>query len=183
MFKVNLTMGVVISAIYLMFTGSVGCEETALDILNTENQNISIWYEGWADEPIEASIQIKEGKALIEGKSSDKAFGSVHKNITVDLDKYPVIEIDVESVNYYWYLLVSGEQFKFDPANPKSGDSYLLLQEAANKTGEYRYDLEKISGLSGEQRFDLQLGVGKHVGDGNIGCKAAIKSLKFVRSN
>lgn len=181
MFRVILIAGFAAVAVSLVFTGTAGCEEAGLDILNTESKNISKWWESWGDEPKEASIQIKDGKALIEGRSDDKAFGSIHKNLTINLDEYPVLEIEVESVNYYWYLVISGEQFRFDPAIPGSGEGYVLVQEAANKSGKYKYNIKKLTGLSGEQKFDLQLGVGKHVGGTNIGCKAVIKSLRFVR--
>lgn len=178
---VNLIKLTAILVISLVVMGSANCEEGSLDVLNTEDQNISTWYEGWADEPIEATIQIEAGKAVIEGKSQNRAFGSIHKTITVDLNEYPVLEIEVESVKFYWYLIVSGEQFKFDPANPALRDGYVLVQEAANKTGKYKYNIKEISGLSGEQKFDLQVGVGKHVGGSNIGCKVVVKSLKFIR--
>lgn len=180
MSKINFITGIAVLAVSLVFTGTVGCEETSLDILNTESKSISKWWESWGDEPKEAAVQMKEGRAFIEGKSQHKAFGSIHKNLAVDLDKYPVMEIEVESVDYYWYVVISGEQFKFDPANPKSGSGYVLVQEAANKTGKYKYNIKEITGLSGEQKFDLQVGVGKHVGGSNIDCKAIIKSLKFI---
>ncbi len=181
MSKINLVIYSVVLIISLVFAYTVHCEKGAIDIFKAENENISDWHEGWAGEPIEATIEIKKDEAIIEGATQDKAFGSVHKNMTIDLDRYSVIKIDVKSVSYYWYLIVSGEQFHFDPTNPRLADGYALLQESTNKTGKYKYDLKKITGLSGKQNFDLQIGVGRFSGDGNIGCKAVIKSLRFIQ--
>lgn len=179
--KVKLTAwSFVLLAVFLI--PKMASAQDSIDILNTESENISAWYEGWEDQPPEAKIKVDGTTATIEGASLDKTFGSVHKNVTIDLDEYPVLEIEVTSVNYYWYLVVSGSQFNFDPAAPNVGDGYALLQEATNRVGTLKYNIKKITGLSGEQNFDLQLGVGRPAYNSNVGAVLTIKSLKFIKS-
>lgn len=156
--------------------------QDSIDVLNIENENISAWYEGWEGQPPEARIRIEGATATIEGASPDKTFGSVHKNVSINVDEYPVLEIEVESINYYWYLIISGSQFHFDPAVPNLGEGYVLLQEATNRTGKLTYNIKKIAKLSGKQNFDLQLGVGRPAYSSNEGAVVVIKSLKFIKS-
>ena len=155
----------------------------SLDILNTKDANISEWYEAWGDKTPEAKIKIENGIALIKGSSEGSNFGSVHKNITIDLDEYPALEINVISVNYYWFLIISGPQFYYDPGVAGSNEGYMSLQEATSRSGKIRYNIKKMTGLSGKQNFDLQVGVGRPDYKDNIGAIVKIGSLSFVKGN
>jgi len=150
------------SALVLFFSAPQAARAgDLLDILNTKNADISDWHGAWGDSAPEAKIKIENGIAVIAGISEGSNFGSVHKNITINLDEYPDLEINVISANYYWFLIISGPQFYRDPAVAGSNEGYASLQESTNRSGKIRYNIKKMTGLSGKQNFDLQVGVGR----------------------
>jgi hypothetical protein len=81
-----------------------------------------------------------EGVATIKGKPSKPA-GAVYRTLVVDLDRYPLLQINVLSVTKQWYLALAGKQFQ--------GDFIKLIQ--SSKAGFFEFDVASLTGLSGRQ--------------------------------
>ncbi|MDP3787350.1 MAG: hypothetical protein Q8R05_07410 [Candidatus Omnitrophota bacterium] len=122
-----------------------------------------------------------EGKvAVIEGLSDKESFGCVYQDVTVDVNKYPVLEIDVNSASKMWYIIIGCENLK-DKEVDFDNNKFVRLQFDTDRVGKHTYNLKALTGLSGEQTFRLKVGVA--TGDVYIpavGIKMVFRSLKLV---
>lgn len=154
-------------------------------LFDKSNPDLKNWRDKFEDD---ASTNAKmyledspEGKvAVIEGLSDKESFGCVYQDLTVDLDKYPVMEIDVNSVSKRWYIIIQSDKLQGKEAD-YDGNQFLRVQVDTDRTGQHKYNLKNLTGLSGEQSFRLKLGVA--TGEVYVpaeGIKMVFRSLKLV---
>ncbi len=113
------------------------------------------------------------GRLLVTGINPEQSYGCVYTDLTVDLDKYGAIEIDVDGVSKGCYILLEGASFE---------QGYVPLGPSITKPGTTWYDLRLQSGYTqGRLPVRLQLGVTT----GNPAVNAAgetvlVSGLRFV---
>jgi hypothetical protein len=95
--------------------------------------------------PFNASISTTSGVATVSAAVGP--YGSVRKNVTVNLTDSPFLQITVPqaSTGTQWALKV----------NKGSGD--INVQTDTSQTGTFTYDLRAITGWGGKQTFDILL--------------------------
>jgi hypothetical protein len=122
-----------------------------------------------------------EGKvAVIEGLSDKESFGCVYQDVTVDVDKYPALEIDVNSVSKMWYIILVCENLK-DKEVDFDNNNFVRLQFDTDRAGKHTYNLKALTGLTGEQSFRLKVGIA--TGDVYIPierARAVFRSIRLV---
>lgn len=73
-------------------------------------------------------------------------YGYVTRTVTVDLDKYPILKVKVDSVGQYWAVKVNTGQ---------AVDT--IVQNNSTELGIFSYDLQQITGWTGVQRLSIRL--------------------------
>ncbi len=143
-----------------------------LDLLGDElYENMSDWYPGWGDGPERITIQTIKKETVIEAKLENQNWEGIHKNITLDLDEYPYLEIDVKSVSDYWFLVISSDKIK---------QGYIKIQPDTIRIGKIKYNIKKLLGLTGEVNFVLQIGISKPKAKNCAGSKVVLKKLRLL---
>lgn len=154
-------------------------------VFDYRNPDIKSWNDKFEDDAsTNARIYLEdypEGKiAIIEGISDKESFGCVYQDLTVDLDKYPVMEIDVTSVSKKWYIILQSGKLQ-EKETDFDGNQFVRVQFDTDRTGQHKFDLKTITGLSGEQTFRLKLGIA--TGDVYVpaeGVKMLFRTLRLV---
>jgi len=122
-----------------------------------------------------------DGKiAVIEGTSDKESFGCVYQDLTINLDKCPTLEIDVNSVTKNWYIIVQSDKLQGKETD-YDGNQFVRIQVDTDRTGQHRYNFKELTGLSGEQAFRLKVGVA--TGDVYIpteGVKMLFRTFRFA---
>jgi len=126
-----------------------------------DNEDIS----GWINES--AKISVINTFAHILGQSNDER-GGIEKSITVDLDQYPILKIQIESVSVKWAIVLKGGSIP--------GGELEIVNSGT--IGNFEYNVKTLTGLSGEQTFTLVIQV-YNPGDYNIGETVDFSNLKF----
>lgn len=116
--------------------------------------------------------------AKIIGTSEKLPFGSVHYDVNIDLDKYPFLEVAVESVDNMWYIIILNEDLKYFEEE-EGGGKFIRIQTDTSKTGDFKYDIKKLTGLSGVVTFRLKVGVTTGMSESYNKDKSV--SIKFIR--
>lgn len=125
----------------------------------------------WDTRNAEAVLKKIKNKTAIIGKRKNQNYGAIYKNIILNLDDYPYIEIEVDQVSDHWYLILSGDKIK---------NGYLKIQPDTKKKGKKKYNIKQLLGLSGEINFDLQIGVASPSSKSCDGEKVILKKLKIL---
>ena len=117
--------------------------------------------------------------AKIEGTSTKQSFGSVYQDVTVNLDKYPYLEVNVDSLVGMWYIILLNEDLK-NAEQEEGGSKYVRIQPDTLLLGKFRYDLKKITELSGLTTFRFKIGISTGVSESfNRGEYVVIKYIRF----
>lgn len=98
------------------------------------------------------SFQNFKGIATIRVNKSPNTWIALQKEVQVNLDQYPVLDINVLTASKRWYLILSGPQFE---------NGYIRLKETVNP-GAYSFDIAQMTGLSGIQKFAVKIGISNH---------------------
>lgn len=154
-------------------------------LFDKNKPDLTNWRDKFEDDALtNAKIFLEDspgGKlAIIEGLSDKESFGCVYQDLTVDIDKYPVLEIDVNSASKMWYIILVCENLK-DKEVDFDNNKFVRLQFDTDRAGKHTYNLKTLTGLSGKQTFRLKVGVAtSDVYVPIVGAKMAFRSLKFV---
>jgi len=117
--------------------------------------------------------------AKIEGLSMKQSFGGIYQDVTVNLDKYPYLEVNVDSLVGMWYIILLNEDLK-NAEQEESGSKYVRVQPDTLTLGKFRYDLKKITGLSGLNTFRVKIGISTGVSESfNRGKYVVFKYIRF----
>lgn len=143
---------------------------SSYDLINKNYNNIGFWQLGHMDSR-EVEIKVKDRKTIITGKMDNQNFGAARKNVTLDLNKYSFIEIEVADVSDHWYLIMSGNSIP---------NGYIKLQPDSNKKGVFEYNIKEKLKISGTIDFDLQIGVSSPEGKNCLGQKVVVKKLHIL---
>ena len=81
------------------------------------------------------------------------SYGMMYKDVNLDLSKFSILKVTVESVTHHWYLIMT---------QPELNKGYVRIQPDSNLSGTFYYDLADITGLTGIKNFRLQVGVSTH---------------------
>lgn len=149
-----------------------GVESGAINLLSVVPDAVSDWYSGWENAPNEVVISKIPAGVKITGRLINRSFAAAHKNLTVDLDKNPSVEIEIAEVSNHWFLIASGGEIP---------GGWVKLQEDSNGIGKFKYDLKTLSALKGLQSFDLQVGVAAPGTESADGLTVTVKSLSLVK--
>ncbi len=156
-----------------------------VQLFDKSNPDLKNWRDKFEDD---ASTNAKmyledspEGKlAVIEGLSDKESFGCVYQDLTVNLDKYPVMEVDVNSVSKKWYIILQSDKLQGKEAD-FDGNQFVRIQVDTDRTGQHKYNLKNLTGLSGEQSFRLKVGVAtSEVYVPVEGAKMLFRTFRFV---
>lgn len=134
--------------------------------------NIGDWYPGWGEGAERVTIKKEKDGVLIEGKEKNQTWEALHRNITLDIDKYPLLEVEVKSVTDQWFLIISSDKIK---------KGYIKIQEDTNKVGKFTYNLKKILGLTGQNDIVLQIGVSVSGKKKSAGSKVVLKKIQLSK--
>ena len=138
-------------------------------ILMPDKSDVDLLETSVKDGPLEVNFYQREGLGIVRGKLYDKNWGAVHRNVTVDLDRFPVLEINVLSSSKNWFLIL---------ASPSMKSKYARLAES-KAPGNYQFDVQRKTELSGVQTFDLQIGVSAPENPSARGEWMAFDELRF----
>jgi hypothetical protein len=86
----------------------------------------------------------------IQGTHDKLNYGGILKSVTMDLDKAPVLVLEIEKPSAGWYVILSNPQLE-------KGQKHIQLD--TSKEGTIELDVAKITGLTGTQECTLNLGV------------------------
>lgn len=139
-------------------------------------KNLAGWEDSYEDgTSTGATIYFTDGLALVEGTSADQNFGAVYREIELDMDRYPVLEISVEEVSEGWYLAIH---------SPNLEEGYRKLESFNGNTGIFEYDLKRILELEGRQKMRLSVGVAVERGGikKNINQYMKFRVIRFKRA-
>ncbi len=167
----------------LMSISSLKAAVDYIYLFDSKNPSIEDWKNEFYDSfSSNAGIELKqysEGSiAVIEGTSKKESFGCVYMEVEVNLDKYPVLEIDVDSVSKYWYIIIISDQLKGKEEDAQ-GNKFIRVQPDVNRKGKSTYNLKSITGLTGTQSFILKVGVA--TGDVYVPVKEQTMSFNYLR--
>ena len=105
------------------------------------------WHtEGKADEILFWS---HDGIATLEVLKTDRSWGALFKTVSVNLDRHPLLQINVLSATKKWYLIIG---------NPGIPNGYIRLIET-DQTGSFTFDVSKVSNLTGRHKLDVKIGI------------------------
>lgn len=111
------------------------------------------WSSSWkSGEPSGAYLSKLAGNKLrLTGSYRHQEYGCVYRNLTVDFNEFPQLEVNVSKVNGHLYLIFEGAQFR---------GGYYRLKPDISKPGNYIFNLQKdLKYLEGPQNFNFNLGV------------------------
>jgi hypothetical protein len=101
----------------------------------------------WTREPgVQASVANSQ-LSLELSATSPNPWGALSRTLTVDVDAYPIVGVDVSSADGKWSLKVNDGSAAVDTA----------LQTDNDRTGAMTYDLREATGWSGTKTFTLKL--------------------------
>ncbi|MET9022498.1 hypothetical protein ABZV93_21210 [Actinopolymorpha sp. NPDC004070] len=101
----------------------------------------------WSAEPgVEATVA-NSRLTMTLPDAAPNPWGALSRTLTVDVDAYPVVTVDVTSVAGAWALKVNEGGAPVDT----------VLQGDTTATGAFSYDLRRITGWSGTRTFTLRL--------------------------
>ena len=101
----------------------------------------------WSLEPGVAASVADSRLTMVLPDSAPDPWGAASHSLTVDLDAYPVVTIDVPSVAGAWALKVNDGTAPVDT----------VVQGDTTGTGSFSYDLTRVTGWSGTKTFSLRL--------------------------
>ena len=101
----------------------------------------------------------------IQGTHDKLNYGGILKSVTMDLDKAPILVLEIEKPSAGWYVILS---------NPQLEKGKKHLQIDTTKEGLIELDVAKITGLTGTQECTLNLGVVR------IGSPDPVKGVSMV---
>ena len=162
---------ILLSCLSIINTVNAENKETYLDVFTPEKPDLESWSCGWAGEPDEVIAKLSEGKVVITGIRDDQNFGSIHKPVTVDFEKYSCLEIEVTRATDRWYLIFSSPEFE---------NGFIRIQGDSKRTGKIRYDLWSYPQIAGEMGFDIQVGVSAPKKQSQKDVQMAFKGLRFI---
>ncbi len=160
----------------LLPTASIGVlsqkqDESAYKIFTPNFDAIDLWLESYKGGPQEVRFNIENGLGIVKGEMSQRSWGAVHRDVKVDLSKYPALEITVLACSKSWFLLIN---------NPAlSEGTYRFIE--TDKPGVYRFNVAQLTGLSGEQDLEIQLGVSSPDSGSIKGSKLIFNRLEFKK--
>lgn len=111
------------------------------------------WNSNWkSGEPSGAYLsKLPGGKLQLTGSYQHQEYGCVYRNLTIDFNEYPQLEVNVTKVNGNLYLIFEGAQFR---------GGYYRLKPDISKPGTYLFNLQKdLKQMEGPQNFNFNLGV------------------------
>ncbi|OGR86825.1 MAG: hypothetical protein A3A86_06860 [Elusimicrobia bacterium RIFCSPLOWO2_01_FULL_60_11] len=127
------------------------CAAKSILIFDPAHASVSEWKSSWGELPSGASARTENKKLVVTGNLANQSYGCVYRPLDIDLDKTPLMEIEVESASHHWYLVFRGDQLP---------NGYIKVQPDTDQTGRVQYDLRLALGLTGKQSFsEVQLGV------------------------
>lgn len=144
----------------------------AILIFDPSRPSVSDWKSSWGSIPSGAAAKVDGGKMLVTGNLASQSYGCVYRELEVDLDKTPYLEMEVESASHHWYILLKGEQLP---------NGYIKVQPDSDQVGLMQFDLRLAVGLSGKQTFsEVQLGVStEESASGNKGQTLLIRKIQL----
>lgn len=108
------------------------------------------WKESFGRVPGGASALL--GRTMIvRGTNDADMWGRVWRRIVLDMDREPVLEMNVTRVSREGYVLLSG--------NPSLPGGFVRLRPTITAPGRHRINLADQTGLKGVQAFQLEVGV------------------------
>ncbi|MBU1078682.1 MAG: hypothetical protein KKH98_15390 [Spirochaetes bacterium] len=110
---------------------------------------------GWDDKypdgaPTGATIDFTGDQGIVKGTAEKMNYGFVYREVDLDLDKYPVLEISIDKVSEGWYLVIHSKDLP---------SGYVKLERYNTEKGVYEFDLKKKLKMNGVRRFWVSLGV------------------------
>ncbi len=101
----------------------------------------------WNAEPGVLATTANSRLTMTLPDSAPNPWGALSRTLTVDVDAYPVVTVDVISVAGAWALKVNEGDAPVDT----------VIQGDTTATGAFSYDLREITGWSGTRTFTLRL--------------------------
>lgn len=144
-------------------------QEGCLYVLDPDDAHADLWQESVPDGPHEVRFQQKNGVGIVKGKITERNWGAVHRPVTVDLKKCPILQIRMVSSSKNWYLILTSPAIK---------EGFVRLKDSSEE-GLFEFNVAQITGLTGDQTFDLQVGLSNPTGDTLKGEWAAFDLLRF----
>lgn len=113
--------------------------------------NLRGWQDHYPDgSSTGATIYFEGKKGVIVGAYKNLNYGFVYRDIEIDLNKNPILELSINEVSQGWYLVIQSDELPW---------GLIKLERNNPETGIFRYDLKNILKLSGKQRLQVALGV------------------------
>ena len=150
--------------------------------------DLASWKDKYDDNsPTEARISLDKPnvppgftRAKVEGISTTQSFGNVYQDVTLDINKYPFLEVDVDSANGMWYIIVMNEDLKHFEQESDGGSKFFRVQADNLMLGKFRYNIKEMTGLSGLVTLRFKIGVATGLAESiNKGKWALIKYIRF----
>ncbi|SDR84651.1 hypothetical protein SAMN04489717_0775 [Actinopolymorpha singaporensis] len=101
----------------------------------------------WSAEPGVVAATANSRLTMTLPDSAPNPWGALSRTLTVDVDAFPVVTVDVTSVAGAWALKVNEGDAPVDT----------VLQGDTTATGAFSYDLRRFTGWSGTRAFTLRL--------------------------
>lgn len=101
----------------------------------------------WSAEPGVSASVAESRLTMVLPDSAPNPWGALSRQLTLDVDTFPLVSIEVLDVVGAWALKV----------NDGSSDVDTVLQADTTATGTFTYDLRQLTGWSGTKTFTLRL--------------------------
>ncbi len=122
----------------------------------------------WGDLSSGASFAVRNGAFVVTGTRKDDVYGCVYRNVDIDLDEDPILNIDVRKAKGEGYIILKADGLP---------DGYVRLAPPLAKAGKFRYVLSDFIRKREKLSVELQIGVVNSAGPNAIGAEIAISSL------
>ncbi len=178
----NFLCGIIFTAFIFAAWGvnHVEAKVKAHVLFDAKHKSLERWRVAWPDDtPTGAKIKLFENQARVIGTSTSLFYGMVYQNIEWDLDKYPILEIEVTACNAAWYLVIQNPNIE----DGFSKNDYIKPEKGTKAVGKRAYNIRKATGLNGVRRIRLELGIATSERPANKGLSFTFSSLKLVSSS
>ena len=119
-----------------------------------------------------ARVSSAEGGAIkITGTMDAKSWGSVYRDVPLDLNELSHLQIEVVGADSHWFIILKSDELP---------EGYVRVQKDTNATGLRTYDLKEITQLAGPQKFRVEVGVSTWDGTPNKGKTMTFKNFQLI---
>lgn len=148
-----------------------GPDDGTWPVFTASYEDMDQWKESYKDGPQEVRFSVKGGQGIVKGRLLQRSYGTLHRSVKADFDRYPFLEINVLSSSRNWFLLLA------HPLLPQG--IYRFIE--TDKPGRYRFNIPQLTGLTGEADVEIQIGVSDPGGCSIQGDTLVFDRLEFKK--